>query len=671
MVLEWSELHYLLPQGPEDGESSSSGKVAAPDFGNFEACGRAYHQYQFPQGDVEEEEDEAEMLMEGPEMDALRAKLHKKNLDLEDYYALLALEEFGVDATDKQIRSNFKKISLICHPDKALPADRSYAEKRFKAIQKAFDTLTTKIKRIGYDSQLPFDETIPGEKDGDTDATFFQVYAPVFQRNGRFSMNKPVPPLGDMNTPYEQVNSFYDYWFGLKSWRDFTYLDEHKPDDSTGRDEKRHMERQNQKLRAGKKKEETARVRKLVEMAMSKDPRVKKKRLEEDEQKALKKVEKSVRAKQKAEDDAAFASAVKKKQAEAEEAALREKEEFKKKQEEAKKLRSTFKKLCKAERAGPFDAEAVQTLAAESSVERLRLLIGALSLKADTKEPLTAEEIKQARDLFDSELAQRQAEQAEKARLAAEAVALAKMEERKAQEQGKNANRGWSLEEEAVLARAMVKFVGGVSHRWELICEMLNHANVGPTRNTKEVIKKAKDDEVAKKTSSTQAFDLYQSKVLKKKVDLEERSAILGDAGGGPRFEAKVKGDTELTSEDRLKFAKKAEEFLVAVFGGQKVTFTEAERKGSQPMASLPDYVDFGLGCVDESSPPPPVVVHAVESEWNSDQQAAFEAALKSTPKEVEDRWEVIASKVPGKTKKDCVKRFKEIREKIMAAKAK
>ncbi len=30
-----------------------------------------------------------------------------------------------------------------------------------------------------------------------------------------------------------------------------------------------------------------------------------------------------------------------------------------------------------------------------------------------------------------------------------------------------------------VLARAMVKFVGGVSHRWELICEMINHANVG------------------------------------------------------------------------------------------------------------------------------------------------------------------------------------------------
>jgi len=107
------------------------------------------------------------------------------------------------------------------------------------------------------------------------------------------------------------------------------------------------------------------------------------------------------------------------------------------------------------------------------------------------------------------------------------------------------------------------------------------------------------------------------------------------------------------------------------VFGTEKLNFTDEERKGASPAQPLPDYVDFGLGCVDEAVPPP-VVVHAAEPEaWNSDQQAAFEAALKSTPKEVEDRWEVIASKVPGKTKKDCVKRFKEIREKIMAAKGK
>lgn len=641
VAIPWDELFFVTPSGDVD----IGGKVATPETGNFEPCGRSYHQHQFPQSTVGEVDMDAEMLMEGPEMDALRAKLHKKNLDLEDYYALLALEEYGVDSTESQIRANFKRISLICHPDKAPPAERSYAEKRFKAIQKAFDTLTTKIKRIGYDSQLPFDETIPGDKDGETEATFFKVYAPVFERNGRFSTVKPIPVLGDMDTSYDQVNAFYDFWFGFKSWRDFTYLDEHKPDDSTGRDEKRHMERQNQKLRAGKKKEETARVRKLVEMAMEKDPRVKKQRLEEEKQKALKKIEKSARAKQKAEEEAAFALAVKKKQAEAEEAAIREKEEFKKKQEEAKKVRTSFKRLCKT---GGFDPDAVQTVAAGTSIEKLQALVAALTFKPDS--PPSEEDLTTAREMFNTELAQRQAEQAAKI----------KIEEKKTQEQQqiKAVSRAWNFEEEAVLARAMIKFVGGVSHRWELICDMINHANVGPTRTTKEVIKKAKDDEVAKTTSATQAFDLYQAKVLKKKVDLEERSAVLGEAGGGPRFEQAKAKDTEASVQDRLKFAKKAEEFLAAVFGEQTLTFTDEERKGGVPAQPLPDFVDFGIGCTDEAA----VVVHTTEV-WNAEQQAAFEAALKSTPKEVEDRWEVIASKVPGKTKKDCVKRFKEIRE--------
>jgi hypothetical protein len=32
-------------------------------------------------------------------------------------------------------------------------------------------------------------------------------------------------------------------------------------------------------------------------------------------------------------------------------------------------------------------------------------------------------------------------------------------------------------------------------------------------------------------------------------------------------------------------------------------------------------------------------------------------------PKDAEDRWGKIAAKVDGKSKKDCVARFKEIRE--------
>jgi len=56
--------------------------------------------------------------------------------------------------------------------------------------------------------------------------------------------------------------------------------------------------------------------------------------------------------------------------------------------------------------------------------------------------------------------------------------------------------------------------------------------------------------------------------------------------------------------------------------------------------------------------------------EWNAEQQTAFEIALKTIPKS-DDRWDKIAAAVPGKTKKDCVNRFKEIRAKIMIQKVK
>jgi hypothetical protein len=34
---------------------------------------------------------------------------------------------------------------------------------------------------------------------------FFKLFDPVFKRNARFAVKKPVPELGDMDTPMPQV----------------------------------------------------------------------------------------------------------------------------------------------------------------------------------------------------------------------------------------------------------------------------------------------------------------------------------------------------------------------------------------------------------------------------------------------------------------------------------
>ena len=43
--------------------------------------------------------------------------------------------------------------------------------------------------------------------------------------------------------------------------------------------------------------------------------------------------------------------------------------------------------------------------------------------------------------------------------------------------------------------------------------------------------------------------------------------------------------------------------------------------------------------------------------------------ALKAVSKDVEDRWGQVAALVPGKTKAQCFKRFKELKEAHKAGK--
>ena len=51
---------------------------------------------------------------------------------------------------------------------------------------------------------------------------FFKLFDPVFKRNARFAVVKPVPELGNQDTPISDVYKFYSYWNKFESRRDFT-----------------------------------------------------------------------------------------------------------------------------------------------------------------------------------------------------------------------------------------------------------------------------------------------------------------------------------------------------------------------------------------------------------------------------------------------------------------
>lgn len=57
----------------------------------------------------------------------------------------------------------------------------------------------------------------------------------------------------------------------------------------------------------------------------------------------------------------------------------------------------------------------------------------------------------------------------------------------------------------------------------------------------------------------------------------------------------------------------------------------------------------------------------AADNVWTQAQQQALENALREFPSSMDpqERWTKIAERVPGKTKKQCVERFKELRNAV------
>ncbi len=51
----------------------------------------------------------------------------------------------------------------------------------------------------------------------------------------RWSKIKPVPELGDNDTPHEKVMEFYDFWLSFKSWRTFSGSEEYNPEEAESR----------------------------------------------------------------------------------------------------------------------------------------------------------------------------------------------------------------------------------------------------------------------------------------------------------------------------------------------------------------------------------------------------------------------------------------------------
>ncbi|KAI7907277.1 DnaJ domain-containing protein [Cokeromyces recurvatus] len=259
----------------------------------------------------------------------------------QDNYAILGLTQLRYKATEEQIKKAHRRMVLLHHPDKK--ADKN-DDAFFKCIAKAYDTLMNPVTRRQYDSvdfgMAYLEEDVPTAK---TKGDFYELWRPVFEREARFSNKQPVPSIGDANSSREEVEGFYDFFYNFDSWRTFEWLDKEGAEGSDNRDDKRYQEKKNRAQRAQLKKEDNARLRKLVDTCLGMDPRI---AIFKAEEKKRRNAKKNARA----EAEKAAAEAAAKKAEEERIAAEKAAAEAKAASAEAKKAKEKAKKNIRKEK---------------------------------------------------------------------------------------------------------------------------------------------------------------------------------------------------------------------------------------------------------------------------------------------------------------------------------
>merc|ERR1712098_324189 len=300
----------------------------------------------------------------------------------------------------------------------------------------------------------------------------------------------------------------------------------------------------------------------------------------------------------------------KKKKAKADQAKARrdEEERIKKEQEEAeRKEKEEMKRLLKTERKKLRNISKEQNYFVNDEDEKVTHL-------AEVEKMCELYNCDQLRDLV---------ERLEKDKTKSREVFIKEMnklnnkmeEERKeeAQMTGKTSAEGgskagfeWSTEELQLMIKAVKLFPAGTVNRWEVCAEFINQHNDSAPRTAKEVISKAKEMQSGNFAMSS----------LKEEVNKMA-------------YENLQKGQNKKVLEIAAKESEASQR-----------TETAAEMMGIN------------------------------NAPWNPEEQKLLEQALKTFPSSTPERWERIAEAVHNRSKKDCMKRYKELAELIKAKKA-
>ncbi|XP_005111497.1 dnaJ homolog subfamily C member 2 [Aplysia californica] len=564
---------------------------------------QSHHSVDSSSSESSEEEEEEDQFDE--ENESLLLRLNPKEWKKQDHYAVLGLSKLRHRASDDQIKRAYKQKVLTHHPDKRKAKGKSVKEGEddyFTCITRAYEVLGNKQKRRSFDSVDPeFDDSVPSTSQVTKD-NFFTLFQPAFERNARWSTKKRVPKIGDENTPFDEVNNFYSFWYEFDSWREFSYLDEEEKEKGENRDERRWIEKQNKAARQKLKKEEVVRLRQLVDNAYTCDPRILKFKEEEKERRnaakkakqdaARQRVEEEERRKQEILDEERRKKEKEEEEAKAQAAILKKEKDALKKQlkKERKSMRTFIKEF---EYFASTEEERVNML---QEMDRVAELLSLTSLQS-LNEQLGKGDKETGKEAFLSKIQEVNDEIEKEKKLHLE------MTQQKSGGDNSSVKKSWSEAETQTLIKGVNLFPAGTQDRWEVIANFISQHVASSNKNAKDVLSKAKD-------------------LQKNDMKLKEEAKKNAYSKFEMSHKAAKSGDMERPSERH------------ETVGEQQVRET-----GSN------------------------------QAPWTADEQKLLEQALKSFPASESDRWDKIASVIPSRSKKDCMKRYKELCELVKAKK--
>ncbi|NXG49846.1 DNJC1 protein, partial [Psilopogon haemacephalus] len=228
----------------------------------------------------------------------------------------------------------------------------------------------------------------------------------------------------------------------------------------------------------------------------------------------------------------------------------------------------------------------------------------------------------------------------------------------------------WTEEDLSQLTRSMVKFPGGTPGRWEKIAHELGRSVADVTMKAKQlkdsvtcspgVIRLSELKTLAQNSKNIKANVNLPDHIITQRREEEEE---MGSYDCVPEQTNAQTDHKEITSETRHRKRKVVKAPEVGLPAMKEVP----EEKGRGRRQRDFDNTEQEEESDDESRKREKS--RAQEELWTQNQQKLLEMALQQYPKGTADRWDKIAKCVPGKSKEECIARYKLLVELVQKKK--